>query len=504
MRTAALLLRLACAYGMAANSINRAKLTSTTVSLAEVLSTCVDAASRGCAEISAVQSRRDAGGELSVAMKDQADVRSALTEADLAAQRAMIGALRSAWPGLMIIGEEDEDESDEDDVTGPPLRRDLCAELGVIGLEAPLEELCVFVDPLDGFSRPALCAPLSPGYNPNPNPTPTPNTPPLWPTAAAASCPATATPGTREFVEGRLANVQSLVGVARRGRPVAGAVGLPFAAAGSDPVVVYGLVGAGTGTRGVRPQAAAASGARPVVATGDSSNACLAAAREAALAGGGTAHIVGGAGHKLLMAAHGEAELAIMHFGTSLWDSCAPGAIVVANGGRVTDLFGAPLVHLPGGELKNELGVVASAPGAAARHDALCAAMRAEPLALQLLEQGGSAEPAAGAQAVEICRDLDGRPLGALAIGAALGGAAVARYTAPEAGAFRGMMSDGCRLVLEYAKGGGDATQQPASLFYKRVVMGDPNPNHCPSPSPSPSPGPSPSPSPGPGPIPSP
>ena len=172
----ALLLRLACAYGMAANGINRAKLTSTTVSLAEVLSTCVDAASRGCAEISAVQSRRDAGGELSVAMKDQADVRSALTEADLAAQRAMIGALRSAWPGLMIIGEEDEDESAgaADDVTGPPLRRDLCAELGVPGLEAPLEELCVFVDPLDGVSplAPAPLHSLLPQPQPQPSPSP--------------------------------------------------------------------------------------------------------------------------------------------------------------------------------------------------------------------------------------------------------------------------------------------------------------------------------------------
>ena len=108
----------------------------------------------------------------------------------------------------------------------------------------------------------------------------------------------------------------------------------------------------------------------------------------------------------------------------------------------MTDLFGAPLVHLPGGDLKNALGVVASAPGAAARHEALCAAMRSEPLALQLLEQAGAAAAAAGAQAVEICRDLDGRPLGADAIGAALGGAPVSGYTAPEAGAFRGMMSD--------------------------------------------------------------
>ena len=57
------------------------------------------------------------------------------------------------------------------------------------------------------------------------------------------------------------------------------------------------------------------------MATGDSGNACLRAARGAALAGGGTAHVVGGAGHKLLMAAYGEADLAIMHFGTRLWDS---------------------------------------------------------------------------------------------------------------------------------------------------------------------------------------
>ena len=83
-----------------------------------------------------------------------------------------------------------------------------------------------------------------------------------------------------------------------------------------------------------------------------------------------------------------------MHFGTNLWDSCAPSAVVAASGGRVTDLFGAPLVHLPGRELTNRLGVVASAPGAAGRHDALCAAMRAEPLALRLL--GGLGEAAAG------------------------------------------------------------------------------------------------------------
>ena len=75
-----------------------------------------------------------------------------------------------------------------------------------------------------------------------------------------------------------------------------------------------------------------------------------------------------------------------MHFKTSLWDTCATEAVLRAAGGRVTDLFGAPLVHAapPAGAsesaralaLTNNLGVVASAPGQGAAHDALCATMR--------------------------------------------------------------------------------------------------------------------------------
>ena len=78
MRHTALLLKIACAHAMVTtSSVQRAR---PTVSLAEVLSTCVDAATRGCEEIRAVQSRRDAGTELSVAMKDETDARSARTE----------------------------------------------------------------------------------------------------------------------------------------------------------------------------------------------------------------------------------------------------------------------------------------------------------------------------------------------------------------------------------------------------------------------------------------
>lgn len=419
------------------------------VDLNALLSTCVDAASRGCAEIRAVQSRRDGGGHLPVTLKNDSDARSALTEADLAAQAAMVGALREAWPGLSIIGEEGDDTVAATRPDAPtPLRRDLCAELGAPSLFAPLDELVVFVDPLDG---------------------------------------------TREYVEGRLSHVQSLVGVARRGRPVAGAIGLPFPSGSlaGDAAVVYALVGAGVGTLGSRPQDPPSDAARPIVTTGDSSNKCLGAAKRAALRGGGSELVMGGAGHKIVAAAEGRADLAIMHFGTSLWDSCAPGAFIMAMGGKMTDLFGAPLVHAasPGADasaVKNKLGVVASAPGQGAAHDALCAAMRAEPLALALLQpdgflpdggSGGGASSGATAQAADLVRDLSGAPLTTPWLEKALGDGGSGRpallgYDAPEAASFRGMMSNGCRLQLRWC-GGGAGAVVPSSLFYKRVVMGE-------------------------------
>ena len=169
-----------------------------------------------------------------------------------------------------------------DDV--PSLRRDLCPELAGAASVA-LDAVTIFVDPLDG---------------------------------------------TREYVEERLANVQSLVGVAVGGRSVAGAIGLPFPAGdlGADAAAVYGLAGAGAGAVGARPESCRdASLAAPIVTTGDSKNPLLAAAKAVALEDGGTAVCVGGAGTKILSVAEGACDLAVMHFGTSLWDTAAPEAV---------------------------------------------------------------------------------------------------------------------------------------------------------------------------------
>ena len=123
-----------------------------TVSLNEILSTCVHAAQRGCEAIRAVQARRNAGAALAVTHKVEADAKSALTEADLSAQTVIISGLRAAWPGLRIVGEEDEGAAEAAEADGgepEPLRLDLCPD-ALPDRRVDLSDVVVFVDPLDG------------------------------------------------------------------------------------------------------------------------------------------------------------------------------------------------------------------------------------------------------------------------------------------------------------------------------------------------------------------
>ena len=304
------------------------------VDLAELLSVCVDACERGCAEIRRVAE----SGVTEVDYKIAGDSRSALTAADLASQRAVVDGLRDAWPGLRIVGEEDGATAAADGArASAPLRRDRCDGLRAYAaiaseerrdaMAAPLAAVTVFVDPLDG---------------------------------------------TREFVEGRLENVQCLVGVAVDGRAVAGAIGLPFGGEARDAVVVYGLVGAGIATTAARPLAARASTARPIVAAGDTDDATLRKAYAAARGPDGENVLVGGTGTKILAVVDGVADVAVMNFKSSSWDTCAPEAVLRAAGGRLTDIFGEPIAHVPDppapASYSNALGAVATGPGFATAH----------------------------------------------------------------------------------------------------------------------------------------
>jgi len=392
MRLAAAL----CCIAMAAS------LQPQTVPLHKLLSTCIDAAGRGCACIRSVQ---ESGG-VDAQLKIQGDPKSALTAADLAAQAAVVGALAKAWPGLTIIGEEDESVFAEDFELDVPLDDSILNGEPTVDLASA--KIKIFVDPLDG---------------------------------------------TREFVEGRLSAVQCLVGVVVGDTPVAGAVGIPFPADGGPPRVIWATAGGAVG--GDAPRAEKRADDAPLlVVAGDGSDPAQVAA-VAAFPGADFA-VFGASGNKLKLVADGAADVAVLHCKTSAWDTCAPTAAIVAAGGRVTDYFGAPLASYTGA-VGNALGVIASSARASKAHDAACAALRRDARAVALLEKYGVR---GATHAADVARDLRGEPLTVASVAAAAGVDA-ASYHAPEAEAFRGGLSAGCRLLLDTG----------ASVFLKRIKM---------------------------------
>jgi len=200
------------------------------VDLAELLSTCIDACRRGCEVIRNVRHLSLQSTDIldSVQYKIHDDPRSALTEADGASQKVIIECLNRCWEkeieaGLIkIVGEEEEDHystdlegeksfdtafSDDimshfDNYNSPrpdfePMQRDMFeSEASTQSLSSKSDQVIIFIDPMDG---------------------------------------------TREFVEGRIQNVQCLIGITLNGMPVAGAVGMPMVH-GNDIEIAYGLI----------------------------------------------------------------------------------------------------------------------------------------------------------------------------------------------------------------------------------------------------------------------
>lgn len=336
------------------------------ISIHELLSTCVDACFRGCAEIRAVQQKREASIDKSlqqVEFKNALDPKSALTEADKAAQAAIVSALRREWGGhqLRIVGEEDDEDVEMDEGGTLPwiapsnseaanrgLRRDLCTNLSNDDdMTVPVQDIIVFVDPLDG---------------------------------------------TREFVEGRLSNCQTLIGVAVNGQAVAGAIGIPFpdGTMTKDTTVVYGHAGAGhygvVGSTTVilpsNPHNNDGSLRRPFIASGDSTAPVMVTARALALEQvGGTSVLYGGAGNKILATAVGHVDGTIQHCFGGPWDVCAPAAVLRSMGGRITNLLGEEIyITSSSGDRAPSLGFVATGAGSGVDHDELVRVLRASPV----------------------------------------------------------------------------------------------------------------------------
>ncbi|KAL7443352.1 hypothetical protein ACHAXH_009167 [Discostella pseudostelligera] len=221
------------------------------IDLAVLLSTCIDACRRGCEVIRNVRHKSLLGNSDildSVLYKIADDPRSALTEADGASQKVIIECLTSCWEKyikagrIRIVGEEEDEHSTDlecdnsfdtaysedimshfDNYNCPrpdlePIQRDMFESISSPGCskEPPEiaeiddngkeqgegveqhhhDEIIIFIDPMDG---------------------------------------------TREFVEGRIQNVQCLIGITVNGLPVAGAMGMPMVH-DHQIEIAYGLI----------------------------------------------------------------------------------------------------------------------------------------------------------------------------------------------------------------------------------------------------------------------
>eukprot|EP00520_Triparma_pacifica_P009170 CAMPEP_0118639798 /NCGR_PEP_ID=MMETSP0785-20121206/4415_1 /TAXON_ID=91992 /ORGANISM="Bolidomonas pacifica, Strain CCMP 1866" /LENGTH=764 /DNA_ID=CAMNT_0006531149 /DNA_START=119 /DNA_END=2410 /DNA_ORIENTATION=- len=433
--------------------------------LNSLLQTCVRASISGCTSIRAVQSHRSSTSSLQIlpTKEEEEEAAQYLTIADVRAQRDIVGTIKSTHPNANIIGEEDDSIGVGEGVEIEGEQNwDSLKELGLYGsstsqaattIVASDEETCIYVDPLDG---------------------------------------------TREFVLSNLPAVQSLIGVVVSGTPAVGVVGSPFVdcGVGEDKAeIIYAMRGLGVGRVLVNKDGKGGFTATDdglfdtakdilkeresnvrVVVTGDSRNKLLKRATEVCLDyddGCKFEHVIkGGAGNKFkITALEGKADIAVMHFGTSKWDTAGWDVIVREAGGRMSDLFGNDIVYGCNRKgLKNDLGVVVSRRGMGDLHEYLCNEMKREKLSMSLLDCRKGAWRG-GNEALDIARDLDGDVIDKVKIGECLGGK-LEGYEARDDEAFRGMMSKGCRLRFSWADGS-DTSAQPRTAFYKRVVMSE-------------------------------
>ena len=420
------------------------KETMKAISLLRLTSTCIDAGRRGCEVIRSFHQthQSEVGGRLKIG----GDPRSVVTQCDIDAQEAIVKSLRDTWgDALLIIGEEDGATTLPTPVSDDSLlRNDLLADLAQ-DEDIPLEELAIFVDPLDG---------------------------------------------TREFVEGRLSNVACLIGIARNSRPIAGIIGVPFPKGDlSLETQIHYAVGDQIKKSGIWPAEVEtinenASESRVTLFTGDSSNPMLQRAISCtkSLAKHDIHHkIVGGTASKLTKVANSKKPaIAILHFVTELWDTCPVEALLNCKGGKVTDFFGAPLDYDPKRPFGNVFGVVASL-GASDLHDELCRSLREDGEVVQEVLKpwmGEDSKIPEVSQAVDIARDLDGIPFGIKDLQEVLKGEnpsslSLVGYSVPEEDAWRGLMSTGARYKLEWEGKDSEnqSSQPPSDIFYKRISM---------------------------------
>ncbi|CAB0044154.1 unnamed protein product [Trichogramma brassicae] len=255
-------------------------------------------------------------GELNIVDKGINDLQ---TEADRSAQRCIVTSLTKQFPGVTIIGEE---EPSSCEVPSNWVVTDMDNDVLKVKLPEHLEnvnaqDLCVWVDPLDG---------------------------------------------TSEYTQGLVEHVTVLVGVALGDRAIGGVIHQPFFKnAGSDSWgrTIWGIEGVGIGGLKTIPPP---QGKRIITTTRSHCDSTVQSALDALEPD--EILKVGGAGHKVMLLLEGKAHAYVFASrGCKRWDTCAPEAILHAAGGILTDMHGQKYPYNSKTPHPNLGGVLATAPG---------------------------------------------------------------------------------------------------------------------------------------------
>ncbi|KAH7718896.1 CRE-AAT-6 protein [Aphelenchoides avenae] len=260
------------------------------------------------------------GGDLKVVDKSTGGAADLQTEADRTAQYCIDHSLRAKFgDSLKIIGEED--------TTSENPTVELGFSTDVLALDAKcrqkfpdvdVKDIVVWVDPLDG---------------------------------------------TSEFTQSVLnkstlmEQVTVLIGIAYKGTSVAGVIHQPFY--GENGRTIWGIAGVGLGGIDVVPDAKE----RVCVTTRSHNTELVQTALDALQKEKLVDRVdrVGGAGYKVLKCLEGAAAYVFASPGCKKWDTAAPEAVLVASGGRLTDISGRLIYYGADVQRPNTGGVLATA-----------------------------------------------------------------------------------------------------------------------------------------------
>jgi len=278
------------------------------VNIGSILSVSLDAAEKAGRVIRDVWK----SGKLGVEWKGENDP---MTEADVNAQKLILGLLYKGFGrDLPTVGEEDTDIPETEET--PNFNLVDLTKVPEEYRDVDKSEVCVFVDPLDA---------------------------------------------TREFVDGNLAAVMTLIGISYKGKAVGGVLFQPFVGNQDDSngTSIWGMTGMGAFGANLKTR----NEKDYVIATTRShATPLLEKATEAVAAD--RVMKVGGAGHKVLLVLTGEIDAYVFPIaGTKKWDTCGPEAIVRAAGGTFTDAHGRELQYFSTSPKPNSDGLLVTMKG---------------------------------------------------------------------------------------------------------------------------------------------